>query len=169
LHTTIRLLSITFNLSIVLFSQHRPASACSSTDVINPTSLAPLSAYIYRLSPSEDSRSKTSVSVSIIQSAKIDRSSPLLLLEHTIVTHHHTISQDGQKSVSLSCHRSNTKKLPLTMQPEVQCCISVDIDAVAGWLGSYGGEDSTSDISRGTSISMAHQSQHGESLSSNVD
>lgn len=29
------------------------------------------------------------------------------------------------------------------------CCISVDIDAVAGWLGSYGGEDSTSDISRG--------------------
>jgi hypothetical protein len=33
--------------------------------------------------------------------------------------------------------------------PGVQCCISVDIDAVAGWLGSYGGEDSTSDISRG--------------------
>ncbi|KAL8927064.1 MAG: hypothetical protein Q9208_002610 [Pyrenodesmia sp. 3 TL-2023] len=31
----------------------------------------------------------------------------------------------------------------------VQCCISADIDAVAGWLGSYGGEDSTSDISRG--------------------
>ncbi|MCJ1382105.1 hypothetical protein MMC17_005217 [Xylographa soralifera] len=29
------------------------------------------------------------------------------------------------------------------------CCISVDIDAVAGWLGSYGGEDSSSDISRG--------------------
>ena len=28
----------------------------------------------------------------------------------------------------------------------------VDIDAVAGWLGSYGGEDSTSDISRGISI-----------------
>lgn len=27
--------------------------------------------------------------------------------------------------------------------------ISVDIDAVAGWLGSYGGENSTSDISRG--------------------
>lgn len=32
---------------------------------------------------------------------------------------------------------------------EALCCISVDIDAVAGWLGSYGGEDSTSDISRG--------------------
>lgn len=27
--------------------------------------------------------------------------------------------------------------------------ISVDVDAVAGWLGSYGGQDSTSDISRG--------------------
>lgn len=25
----------------------------------------------------------------------------------------------------------------------------IDIDAVAGWLGSYGGEDSSSDISRG--------------------
>ena len=36
----------------------------------------------------------------------------------------------------------------LTMT-EALCCISVDIDAVAGWLGSYGGEDSTSDISRG--------------------
>lgn len=31
----------------------------------------------------------------------------------------------------------------------MRCCISVDIDAVAGWLGSYGGQDSTSDISRG--------------------
>lgn len=25
----------------------------------------------------------------------------------------------------------------------------VHVDAVAGWLGSYGGEDSTNDISRG--------------------
>lgn len=31
----------------------------------------------------------------------------------------------------------------------------VDIDAVAGWLGSYKGEDSTSDISRGTSLLMS--------------
>lgn len=30
----------------------------------------------------------------------------------------------------------------------------VDIDAVAGWLGSYGGEDSVSDISRGTIMSV---------------
>jgi hypothetical protein len=28
----------------------------------------------------------------------------------------------------------------------------VDVDAVAGWLGSYGGEDSTNDISRGASL-----------------
>ena len=27
----------------------------------------------------------------------------------------------------------------------------VDVDAVAGWLGSYGGEDSSNDISRGKS------------------
>jgi len=33
----------------------------------------------------------------------------------------------------------------------VLCTYGVDIDAVAGWLGSYGGEDSTSDISRGNS------------------
>ena len=25
----------------------------------------------------------------------------------------------------------------------------VDVDAVSGWLGSYGGQDSTNDISRG--------------------
>lgn len=25
----------------------------------------------------------------------------------------------------------------------------IDVDAVAGWLGSYGGEDSASDVSRG--------------------
>ncbi|KAJ6481500.1 polysaccharide deacetylase [Mycena vitilis] len=31
----------------------------------------------------------------------------------------------------------------------VLCSYGVDVDAVAGWLGSYGGEDSTSDISRG--------------------
>ena len=34
----------------------------------------------------------------------------------------------------------------------------IDIDAVAGWLGSYGGEDSVSDISRGTTPSAAFNS-----------
>ena len=31
----------------------------------------------------------------------------------------------------------------------VLICYGVDVDAISGWLGSYGGEDSTSDISRG--------------------
>ena len=35
------------------------------------------------------------------------------------------------------------------MAKEIFCCIGVDVDAVAGWLGSYGGEDSPDDISRG--------------------
>jgi peptidoglycan/xylan/chitin deacetylase (PgdA/CDA1 family) len=35
------------------------------------------------------------------------------------------------------------------MSKEIFCVIGVDVDAVAGWLGSYGGEDSPDDISRG--------------------
>ncbi len=31
----------------------------------------------------------------------------------------------------------------------IQICIGVDVDAVAGWLGSYGGEESPNDIQRG--------------------
>jgi peptidoglycan-N-acetylglucosamine deacetylase len=32
---------------------------------------------------------------------------------------------------------------------EVFCTVGIDVDAVAGWLGSYGGEDSPCDITRG--------------------
>ena len=32
---------------------------------------------------------------------------------------------------------------------EIFCAFGVDVDAVGGWLGSYGGEDSPGDISRG--------------------
>jgi peptidoglycan-N-acetylglucosamine deacetylase len=32
---------------------------------------------------------------------------------------------------------------------EIMCTIGIDVDAVAGWLGSYGGEDSPCDITRG--------------------
>jgi peptidoglycan/xylan/chitin deacetylase (PgdA/CDA1 family) len=32
---------------------------------------------------------------------------------------------------------------------DIKCVFGVDIDAVGGWLGSYGGEDSPSDIQRG--------------------
>ncbi|MDE0455938.1 MAG: polysaccharide deacetylase family protein, partial [Chromatiales bacterium] len=39
-------------------------------------------------------------------------------------------------------HRSGGRK-------EIFCAFGIDVDAVAGWLGSYGGEDSPCDISRG--------------------
>ncbi len=35
------------------------------------------------------------------------------------------------------------------MAKEILCGYGIDVDAVAGWLGSYGGEDSPDDISRG--------------------
>lgn len=35
------------------------------------------------------------------------------------------------------------------MPKEIYCAFGVHVDAVAGWLGSYGGEDSPGDISRG--------------------
>ena len=35
------------------------------------------------------------------------------------------------------------------MAKEILCAFGVDVDAVAGWIGSYGGEDSPDDISRG--------------------
>ena len=35
------------------------------------------------------------------------------------------------------------------MPKEIFCAFGVDVDAVAGWLGSYGGEDSPCDITRG--------------------
>ena len=35
------------------------------------------------------------------------------------------------------------------MAKEIFCAFGIDVDAVAGWLGSYGGEDSPLDISRG--------------------
>jgi peptidoglycan/xylan/chitin deacetylase (PgdA/CDA1 family) len=34
-------------------------------------------------------------------------------------------------------------------EKNILCAFGVDVDAVAGWLGSYGGEDSPADISRG--------------------
>src|SRR3982750_63470 len=34
-------------------------------------------------------------------------------------------------------------------QKDIQVAYGIDVDAVAGWLGSYGGEDSPDDISRG--------------------
>ena len=35
------------------------------------------------------------------------------------------------------------------MAKEILCAFGVHVDAVSGWLGSYGGEESPADISRG--------------------
>ena len=35
------------------------------------------------------------------------------------------------------------------MAKEILCAYGVDVDAVAGWIGSYGGAESPDDISRG--------------------
>ncbi|HLS64261.1 MAG TPA: polysaccharide deacetylase, partial [Ruania sp.] len=35
------------------------------------------------------------------------------------------------------------------MAKEIFVALGIDVDAVGGWLGSYGGEDSPDDISRG--------------------
>lgn len=35
------------------------------------------------------------------------------------------------------------------MSKKIMVSIGIDVDAVAGWLGSYGGQDVPSDISRG--------------------
>lgn len=40
----------------------------------------------------------------------------------------------------------------------------VDIDAIAGWLGSYKGEDSTSDISRGELAPLVFEETHNSPL-----
>lgn len=34
-------------------------------------------------------------------------------------------------------------------EKEIQICLGVDVDAVAGWIGTYGGENSPNDIQRG--------------------
>ena len=48
------------------------------------------------------------------------------------------------------------------MTKEILCGFGVDVDAVAGWLGSYGGEDSPDDISRG--LFAGDLQRHWESL-----
>ena len=45
--------------------------------------------------------------------------------------------------------RRGTTEEAARMPKEIFCAFGVDVDAVAGWLGSYGGEDSPCDITRG--------------------
>src|SRR4051794_23760609 len=70
-------------------------------------------------------------------------------------------SGSDQCSANRAPHRGHTAdRLPETpgqsdrressaMAKEILCAYGVDVDAVAGWLGSYAGEDSPDDISRG--------------------
>ena len=45
------------------------------------------------------------------------------------------------------------------MAKEIFVAFGIDVDAVAGWLGSYGGEDSPCDISRGMFAGEVIQSE----------
>lgn len=55
----------------------------------------------------------------------------------------------SDQSLSHCFARAYSYSVNLTMPKRILCSFGVDVDAVAGWLGSYGGEDSPSDISRG--------------------
>ncbi len=41
------------------------------------------------------------------------------------------------------------REYPDGVSKDIRCAIGIHVDAVAGWLGSYGGQDSPSDIQRG--------------------
>ena len=56
------------------------------------------------------------------------------------------ISSSGPKYSTRAANASLAKP---GGKKEILCAFGVDVDAVAGWLGSYGGEDSPCDISRG--------------------
>ena len=45
--------------------------------------------------------------------------------------------------------KNNIKKMEDKIMKDIKVCYGIDVDCVAGWLGSYGGEDSPCDISRG--------------------
>lgn len=60
----------------------------------------------------------------------------------------------GKKKVLVSYGEKSIRRQYWWGATDEICSQGVDIDAVAGWLGSYGGEDSTSDISR--QISTSH-------------
>src|SRR5690606_13958450 len=58
------------------------------------------------------------------------------------------VGYHGLRAPSMGAGRSS-KVGRGTMAKEILCAYGVDVDAVAGWLGSYGGEDSPCDITRG--------------------
>ena len=44
--------------------------------------------------------------------------------------------------------KNNIKKMEDKIMKDIKVCYGIDVDCVAGWLGSYGGEDSPCDISQ---------------------
>src|SRR6476661_1846967 len=54
----------------------------------------------------------------------------------------------GQRGHDRAADNPTRREAP-GMAKEIFCAFGVDLDAVAGWLGSYGGKDSPDDISRG--------------------
>jgi peptidoglycan/xylan/chitin deacetylase (PgdA/CDA1 family) len=81
-----------------------------------------------------------------------ERPLPVLLVHHkhratTDRTHGLRPAAHIDSPPRRSSHQKSTGRR--MMAKEIRCCIGVHFDAVAGWLGSYGGEDSPDDISRG--------------------
>lgn len=57
---------------------------------------------------------------------------------------------DGKQNwFNLKTPNSSAPRTSKMGKKRVLVSYGVDVDAVAGWLGSYGGEDSSNDISRG--------------------
>src|SRR3954468_19212716 len=57
--------------------------------------------------------------------------------------------QSGHMAIACRKAGGQRPKESSAMAKEILCAYGVDVDAVAGWLGSYAGEDSPDDISRG--------------------
>jgi hypothetical protein len=79
--------------------------------------------------------------------------SPPIGLQCTSVSHLHTSVSFLKKTNTLKSAKTYIKVRRIIAMGNKRVLISygVHVDAVAGWLGSYGGEDSTNDISRGRS------------------
>jgi hypothetical protein len=55
----------------------------------------------------------------------------------------------GRGRPSARNHSHKEIAMSTTANKQILCGFGIDVDAVAGWLGSYGGQDSPFDISRG--------------------
>src|SRR5690606_33299621 len=53
-----------------------------------------------------------------------------------------------EKIAASAAQGVETREKVIDMAKEIFCAFGTDVDSVAGWLGSYGGEDSPSDTQR---------------------